>query len=545
MSSSSSEKVYDVCVIGAGPAALSVLSALNSPERLLNDRDIQRRNLTLGGFSKTLSVCVIDPAGCWMAEWKGRFKALGIDYLRSPAWATPDYNNNGSISNFARKHGRESEFSTYEVHIPKDASAELKEHVDGGLYKLPGSALFNDFCAELAKELPHDFVKGSARDVIKLDDNCYRVIDTEGAQLTKSRHVVFALGATCTPTIPQQLASLYGKCCSCTGCSPAPTGSKGPKILHSYSWQKLQALPLDDQTVVVIGGGLSAVQSVLLAARRGAKRAILISRRALRSRLYDLSIEWFNTRAGWRKSTERSKSKAEKFRMYEFYDTPKEERRDWVRSARDGATVPPYYLKELQAEVAKGTVEHYVDEISSAECNVDDNNNDGGCVHLSFAQGTAPVIQADRIILATGSTLDINKLPLLKNVTESFDLPLIKGLPDLNNELMWGEENFSVVGALSLMQVGPEAGNLSGCRRCAERCAQNLGAFKKMWEKHGPLGNRFEGFAVSSDESSECDSDSDSDSDSKGSESESGSGSESKGEGESPGRGSERCPLRL
>ena len=87
------------------------------------------------------------------------------------------------------------------------------------------------------------------------------------------RHVVFALGATCTPTIPQQLASLYGKCCSCTGCSPAPTGSKGPKILHSYSWQKLQALPLDDQTVVVIGGGLSAVQSVLLAARRGAKQS--------------------------------------------------------------------------------------------------------------------------------------------------------------------------------------------------------------------------------------------------------------------------------
>lgn len=485
-----SEKVYDVCVIGAGPAALSVLSALNSPERLLNDRDIQRRNLTFDGFHGRLSVCVVDPAGSWMCEWKGRFKALGIDYLRSPAWATPDYNNNGSISSFACKHRRESEFSQYEVHIPKDASPELKEHVDAGLYKLPGSALFNDFCAELAKDLPHDFVKGRARDVVKLGSS-YSVVNAEGAELTKGHHIIFALGATHTPTIPKQLALLYKKYEGCTGCCPTS------EILHSYAWEKLEASSFDDQTIVVIGGGLSAVQSVLLATRRGAKRAVLISRRALRSRLYDLGIEWFNTRAGWRKSTERSKCKVDKFRMYEFYDTPKEQRKQWVRGARAGATVPPYYLKELEVAVATGAVEHYVDEITTVEFGGEESK----CLRLSFAQGTAPLIRADRIILATGSTLDINEVPLLKGVAEKFDLPLVDGLPDINSELMWGKENFSVVGALSLMQVGPEAGNLSGCRRCAERCAQNLGVFKKMWEKHGPLGNRFEAFEDSSDES--------------------------------------------
>ena len=86
-------------------------------------------------------------------------------------------------------------------------------------------------------------------------------------------------------------------------------------------------------------------------------------------------------------------------------------------------------------------------------------------------------------------------------MTQKFGLPLLDGLPDLNNELKWGDENFSVVGAMSMIQMGPEAGNLTGCRRCAERCAQNLGVFKKMWEKHGPLGNRFEAFEESSDES--------------------------------------------
>ena len=52
----------------------------------------------------------------------------------------------------------------------------------------------------------------------------------------------------------------------------------------------------------------------------------------------------------------------------------------------------------------------------------------------------------DRIILATGSDLDICKVPLLRGAADKYNLPVISQLPDISEELQWGEEKFYVVG---------------------------------------------------------------------------------------------------
>ena len=78
-------------------------------------------------------------------------------------------------------------------------------------------------------------------------------------------------------------------------------------------------------------------------------------------------------------------------------------------------------------------------------------------------------------------------------------------LPDLDGYLKWGEENFSVVGNLALLQVGPDSGNLSGCRRCAQLCAQYFGAFKSYVEVGGPHANQYGALFDSDSDDSDSD----------------------------------------
>jgi len=461
---------YDICIIGGGPAGLSVLSALHSPDGVLTEAQKKRsgwnsRYQKGAGARKPLSICVVDPSGSWLSAWKGRFESLGIKFLRSPAWATPDYFSDAAITEFAWKHDRLGEL--HDAELPKTATRYLKGVVDGGLFKLPGTKLFNDFCDDLAKSLPHTFITGMAQGVEK-EGGAYRVDISGRARSLICQHVVFALGAANTPNIPKTLSCIYEN----------SVDETNPRLVHTFSWRQVLSLPIVDETVVVIGGGLSAAQTALLASRRGAKKVVLASRRKMHSRLYDLSVDWLDPKVGW------DSDKGEKSRMFEFYDTPKAERRAWVKSARGGATVPPSYLEALEEKVRAGKFECIVDTITHAEC------GDDGRILLSFLHSTEPII-ADRVILATGSTIGVRNIPLLEDSISRFNLPVIDNLPDINEQLQWGDEKFSVVGNLALLQVGPDSGNLSGCRRCAERCANYFGAFERYVETGGPLSNTY------------------------------------------------------
>ena len=482
------QKTFDVCIIGAGPAGLSVLSALHTPDGLLTEAK-ERRNLwnrsrfVKGNRGKEeVSVCVIDPSGSWMSAWKGRFESLGINFLRSPAWATPDYYTDAAITEFAFRNNREKEL--HEIDLPKKTTNILKGTSTAGLFKLPGTKLFNDFCDELASSLPHTFVSGFAQAVDKLEDKTYKVSVGQKSSV-RCKHVVFALGAANTPTIPKSFDQVHD-------CNDP----KNPCIVHTFAWKQLQALSFSDEVIVVIGGGLSSVQAVALAAKKGARKVIHVSRRPLSSRLYDLSVDWLDPRIGW------LSEKGKKSRMFDFWAVPKSERRAWVQKARNGATVPQYYLDMLEKLSKSGRVVRRVDVVQSAEfygCGGKDR-----AIHMTFQSGSAPVV-ADRIILATGAQASVTKIPLLKNAIDNFELPVIDDLPDLDGYLKWGDENFSVVGNLALLQVGPDSGNLSGCRRCAQLCAQYFGAFKSYVEVGGPHANMY-GALLDSD-SDESDSD--------------------------------------
>jgi len=83
---------FDVVIVGAGPHALAVLSALRTPTAKLSEQEHKLKGRGQQGKKRERlpSVCVVDPSGAWLNEWNERFAALGIDYLRSPSWAHPD-----------------------------------------------------------------------------------------------------------------------------------------------------------------------------------------------------------------------------------------------------------------------------------------------------------------------------------------------------------------------------------------------------------------------------------------------------------------------
>eukprot|EP00959_Pyramimonas_sp_CCMP1952_P304841 6380027-Pyramimonas_sp.AAC.1 len=94
--------IYDVCIVGAGPHGLSVLSALHSPFSALTEQQRLISRPKTGRIRKPLSVCVVDPSGEWLSTWNRNFSALDIKWLRSPLLAHPDANDAAALLEYAK-----------------------------------------------------------------------------------------------------------------------------------------------------------------------------------------------------------------------------------------------------------------------------------------------------------------------------------------------------------------------------------------------------------------------------------------------------------
>mmetsp|Transcript_22781 Transcript_22781/g.29506 ORF Transcript_22781/g.29506 Transcript_22781/m.29506 type:complete len:97 (+) Transcript_22781:727-1017(+) len=67
-----------------------------------------------------------------------------------------------------------------------------------------------------------------------------------------------------------------------------------------------------------------------------------------------------------------------------------------------------------------------------------------------------------------------NTSRLIEQLINRFDLPTSNGFPILNDNLQWDQPDFSVVGALAALGVGPDAANLMGISRAAEVVSESF-----------------------------------------------------------------------
>jgi hypothetical protein len=443
-------------------------------------------------------VCVVDSADRWLASWQSNFDRLGIEYLRSPALAHPDLFDPLALLSYAVRQDREDE-------LLESGCGDMKQLLplgqsQIGLWKLPSTKLFVDFCLELAQDLPHKFVGGVTVADINEDPDSFKgyTLILSNGQTIRAKTVVLAVGTSGNPIVP-----------------------KGVQKLPNWrDWtQPLEIQASDDAAnssnlpVMVVGGGLTAVQVALqelelsLTINPGTHinqpRVILVSKRPLVEKHFDINVEWFDLR------------KTNKC-MADFYHNPMSERKKALRDARRGGSVPPIYMKQVRKAEEDGMLLRLVGDVECAHVDSDSSMSPGQklvCVHhlpdreLGKDVDCMSEYRVKGMIIACGVAPDCRKSGSLTSIIQSkWPTKIESGLPCVTQDLRWKEGmDLFVVGAMGALNIGPDAGNLMGIRRAAQIMANALGC--RSWLRESVLVNSFEALGWSSDEDSSEDDD--------------------------------------
>ena len=344
-----------------------------------------------------------------------------------------------------------------------------------GLWKLPSTELFRDFCVHLAKQLKHDFVKGMAVDLTRNDDNndgaeddesYYTVTLADGSEIT-CKYVVLALGPTGTPVTPSKLCNV-------------------PKD-RLIQWPRMKEhLNSHHKRVLVVGGGLTAVQVAQYCLRSG-RKVVLCSRRPLVERHFDIDTCWFDKRSA-------------NLQIAEFYHQSEAERLAALKEVRGGGSVPPIYMNDVRKWQASGELS----VLDGVEPEYLESTVDGKVV---IGMGKDQMT-FDFIILACGIKPDCTENQLVRSYKEKCPLKMVGGFPSVSVDLEWSK-NLFVVGALASLNVGPDSGNIMGARRAASIVANALEC--KAWlrdsDSRGALSNRFDQLFWDEEDSSDSDCD--------------------------------------
>lgn len=445
-----------IVIIGGGPHALAALSALHERSLSFPEYNTDQAFATRVGFGsmkKTGSVSVIDPGQQFIETWNKRFEVLEIQHLRSPAFAHPAAYEPTALLNFAVREGREREI----INVPeccKRVATEDFSAQEPMLQGLPSSALFRDFCSSLASTLPHTWLSGAVTAVRKEGHESDKFVVEYAAsadgtpQTVLADAVVLATGAAGKWNVPEPFAPHVGS-----------SLVAHTEQLFAEGAADQGAARRKGERLLVIGGGITAAQAALAGVAAGCQ-VVLRSHRPLRTQAFDVGECWLDQRHHNRLRSE-------------FFHKRMEERRQAIREAVNGGSVPELYVRELRRHEAAGAVSVQVDgAIDASTVHVE-----GGAL---LVNGTA----FDRVILATGVAAAPLLTPLYQQLQAELDAPTMDGLPEVDSSLRWVDsENLFVLGANAALELGPGGANLMGAMRGAKTVAQELRDL--MWTTAG------------------------------------------------------------
>ena len=469
MTSSSND--YDVCIVGAGPGGLACLSSIQEPfsQDHLTEIQFERAARICHKHHRKLRVCVVDPNPEFMTSWKSNFDQLRIKHLRSSALAHPNMLDRRALMTYANNHGRDED-ELFQTNCGKmKVLSGLGRETNTGMWDLPSTPLFEDFCDELSKKLKHTYLQGYASDLTREKKGIYQISWKDmSCQLhsVSARRVILAMGMVGKSVVPKAL-----------------------KTCPTVMWKAPDAFtfrPKQNKHVLVIGGGLTAAQAALRIVEEG-NTCVLCSRRPLHEKHFDVPVEWFDKR-----KTAECLSK--------FYQETIEDRLQQLKEVRNGGSIPPMYMNRLRKFEGKALT-YWVGEVKHACCekeiNSGDHKDSDEKIPISFQDKT---VLFDRIILATGVQPDCTANPFYEKILEKFPITVHGGFPDVNQDLRWSEDNeIFVIGAMSALQVGPDAGNLMGMRRAAYVISDKLNV--RRWLRRTILANQYDAFMFSDSDS--------------------------------------------
>lgn len=397
-------------VIGAGPHALAVLSALADA----------------GSWPE--HVTVVDPHDGWCSAWDRKLQRLDLDRLRSPQVHHP------GVQPMAFRDMVEALPSTSEQLAMRREEAE----------RAPTPAGMGRFIEELAARLgPVTWIRGRAtmietgtaaskRPRVRIMPLSHGANDLPAQQLECGATMVLDADAIVVahnpsmPRIPDWAAPLVA----------------AGRAVHA-SEVDVRSAEVAGRDVLIVGGGLTAACLALQSLARGG-RPTLLARRALRARPYDVDASWIGPR-----------------RLEPYLRAPVEERRALIDTARDGGTIPPRTLADLRDAAADPARPLTILEDVDVETVLRD--------LLARTSPTPPLLW-----LATGFEQDITRDPLLGPVAQALGIPVHGGLPEVDEHLRLDDAPLFVTGPYAALAVGPACRNLAGARPAAQRIVAGL-----------------------------------------------------------------------
>ncbi|PRQ08172.1 FAD/NAD(P)-binding protein [Enhygromyxa salina] len=386
----------DWLIVGAGVHGVHLALAL------LGGAGVERDRLRL-----------LDPNPTPLARWHRCTATVGMKFMRSPSVHHLD-GPAFSLASFARERGC-------------DPKRDFRSP-----YNRPSTQLFNDHCEALVttQRLSELCIRGLAIDLVDAGDRLEVVTETE--RIATDR-VVLALGSDQLER-PSWATAL---------------AREGFHVAHLFDDDFDDSTLADDQRIVIVGGGISAVQFALAQARERAEPITLVIRKPLREAQFDSDPGWLGPLhlEGFRREPDLGA------------------RRAMIDGARNRGTAPRRLLSELRRAERRGRI------VIRETAIVDARIQRRGGVELWPQAG--PLLHADRVVLATGFARG-RPGPWLDSVIAELGLPCAEcGYPVVDRALRW-HPRIHVSGALAELELGPAARNIAGARMTSSRMLEHL-----------------------------------------------------------------------
>ena len=353
---------------------------------------------------------IVDPGSCLLERWQACTAATGMSHLRSPSVHHLDLKVS-SLQNFAGKR-RNRKAGLFAVP-----------------YERPALSLFNAHCEQVVESLGLSKIHLRARaDSCAIECDGVRVGLSNGQEIM-AQQVVLAMGASEQPEWPAWVP-------------------RNEARIHHIFEPGFDGWPSAKETIAVVGGGISGCQVALRLVKEGHK-VHLLSRHEPRVHQFDSDPGWLGPKL-----------------MVGFSREPDvDRRRAMISEARHRGSVPPEVHRSLRRALSSEELFWHEGEVLDVE---------GQGEKLAMRLGTGAVLEADRVLLATGFSSHRPGGSLVDQLVASEALPCAEcGYPIVDASLRWHPRVY-VSGPLAELELGPASRNIAGARRAGDRLVEAL-----------------------------------------------------------------------